>query len=173
VTWPTLITCGWVISPMLGAVRAGCLWQWYWTDLRVTGGGALSSQIDTTLGQDACQMALWCRTPSAGLRHHADRGPQYASPAYQGMLAVHGMYCWRSGQSQCRDYAVAERFLSRFKQERTSLHEDAMRQEPQDTSLMPSSCSTTACGCTHRWAMSVRRRLRDAREQVHAVSVCL
>ena len=80
-------------------------------------------------------MALWCRTPSAGLRHHADRGPQYASPAYQGMLAVHGMYCWRSGQSQCRDYAVAERFLSRFKQERTSLHEDAMRQEPQDNIL--------------------------------------
>ena len=54
-------------------------------------GGAMSSQIDTTFVQDALQMALGRRTPSAGLLHHSDRGSQYASHAYQGVLAAHGM----------------------------------------------------------------------------------
>ena len=46
-------------------------------------GWAMNHQMDTTLVQDAWQRALERRAPSAGFRHHSDRGSQYASHAYQ------------------------------------------------------------------------------------------
>ena len=46
-------------------------------------GWAMNHHMDTTLVQDALQMALGRRSPSAGLMHHSDRGSQYASHAYQ------------------------------------------------------------------------------------------
>ena len=56
-------------------------------------GWAMNHHMDTTLVQDALQMALGRRSPSAGLMHHSDRGSQYASHAYQAMLADHGIIC--------------------------------------------------------------------------------
>ena len=95
-------------------------------------GWAMSSQIDTTFVQDALQMALGRRNPSAGLLHHSDRGSQYASHAYQGVLAAHGIRCSMSGKGECRDNAVAERFFGSLKQERTSHRDYATRQEAKD-----------------------------------------
>jgi putative transposase len=95
-------------------------------------GWAMSSQIDTTLVQDALQMALGRRNPSAGLLHHSDRGNQYASHAYQGVLAAHGIRCSMSGKGECLDNAVAERFFGSLKQERTSHSNYATRQEAKD-----------------------------------------
>jgi transposase InsO family protein len=46
-------------------------------------GWAMNHHMDTTLVQDALQMALGRRSPSAGFMHHSDRGSQYASHAYQ------------------------------------------------------------------------------------------
>jgi transposase InsO family protein len=46
-------------------------------------GWAMKHHPDTTLVQDAWQMARGRRSPSAGFMHHADRGSQYASHAYQ------------------------------------------------------------------------------------------
>jgi transposase InsO family protein len=74
-------------------------------------GWAMSSRIDTTLVQDALRMALGRRHPSAGLMHHSDRGSQYASHAYQDLLADHGIVCSMSGKGECLDNAVAERCL--------------------------------------------------------------
>jgi len=48
-------------------------------------GWAMHHHMDTTLVQDALQMALGRRSPAAGLMHHSDRGSQYASHAYQAM----------------------------------------------------------------------------------------
>lgn len=95
-------------------------------------GWAMSGRIDTRLVQDALQMALGRRRPSAGLLHHADRGSQYASHAYQVMLAAHGIVCSMSRQGECLDNAVAERFFGRVKREWTAHRSYATRQEARD-----------------------------------------
>jgi transposase InsO family protein len=69
----------------------------------------MSSRIDTMWVQDTWQMALGRRQPAAGLRHHSDRGSQYASHTSQDRLATHGIVCRMSRQGECLDNAVAER----------------------------------------------------------------
>ena len=93
---------------------------------------AMSSRIDTTLVQDTLRMALGRRQPSAGLLHHSDRGSQYASHAYQDMLADHGIVCSMSSRGECLDNAVAERFFGSLKREWTAHRDYATRQEARD-----------------------------------------
>ena len=95
-------------------------------------GWAMSSRIDTQLAKDALQMALGRRSPSVGLIHHTDRGSQYASHAYQGMLHQHGMVCSMSGKGDCLDNAVAERLFGSLKREWTSHRHYETRQEARD-----------------------------------------
>lgn len=95
-------------------------------------GWAMSSRIDTMLAKNALQMALGRRSPSAGLLHHTDRGSQYASHAYQGLLKEHGMVCSMSGKGECLDNAVAERFFGSLKREWTSHRSYETRQEARD-----------------------------------------
>jgi len=95
-------------------------------------GWAMSSRIDTELAKEALQMAIGRRRPSAGLIHHTDRGSQYASHAYQGMLKKHEMRCSMSGKGDCLDNAVAERFFGSLKREWTSHRSYDTRQEARD-----------------------------------------
>jgi transposase InsO family protein len=95
-------------------------------------GWAMSSRCDTPLVQDTLQMALGRRHPSAGLLHHSDRGSQYASYAYQDLLADHGIVCSMSGKGECLDNAVAERFFGSLKREWTAHRSYATRQEARD-----------------------------------------
>jgi transposase InsO family protein len=95
-------------------------------------GWAMSSHIDTVLVQDTLRMALGRRRPSAGLLHHSDRGSQYASHAYQDMLAAHGIVCSMSRKGECLDNAVAERFFGSLKREWTAHRTYATRQEARD-----------------------------------------
>lgn len=92
-------------------------------------GWAMSSHIDTDLVQQALEMALGRRRPSAGLLHHSDRGSQYASHVYRNLLADHGIICSMSGKGDCLDNAVAERFFGSLKREWTSHCDYATRQE--------------------------------------------
>ena len=87
---------------------------------RKVGGGSMSERIDTALIAQALQMALGRRQPTAGLLHHSDRGSQYASQAYQGLLSQHGLVCSMSDKGNCLDNAVAERFFGSLQGERTS-----------------------------------------------------
>jgi putative transposase len=64
-------------------------------------GWATSDHIDHQLVTDALEMALGRRQPDAGLIHHSDRGLQYASHAYRGLLADHGIVCSMSGKGDC------------------------------------------------------------------------
>ncbi len=74
-------------------------------------GWAMSSRIDKTLVTDALEMALGRRRPSAGLRHHSDRGSQYASHAYRDLLADHGIVCSMSEKGACLENSVAHSLL--------------------------------------------------------------
>jgi putative transposase len=95
-------------------------------------GWAMNHHMETTLVQDALQMALGRRSPSMGFVHHSDRGSQYASHAYQAMLADQGIVCRMSEKGECLDNAVAERFFGSLKGERTSLRHDVTRREAWD-----------------------------------------
>jgi transposase InsO family protein len=66
------------------------------------------------------------------LIHHSDRGRQYACGTYQALMAEFGLRCRMSRKGDCLDHAVAERFFSSLKGERTSLRHDASRQEVWD-----------------------------------------
>ncbi len=47
--------------------------------------------------------------------HHSDRGSQYASGAFQQMLAAHGMVCSMSRRGEVYDNAVMESFYATLK----------------------------------------------------------
>jgi putative transposase len=95
-------------------------------------GWAMSDHVDTQLVTNALTMALGRRQPRAGLIHHSDRGSQYASQAYRGLLAAHGIEGSMSGKGDCLDNAVAERFFGSLKCERTSKRSYRTRQEARD-----------------------------------------
>jgi transposase InsO family protein len=95
-------------------------------------GWAMSSHVDATLVQEALQMALGRRRPSAGLMHHSDRGSQYACQAYQRLLEAHNIQCSMSRKGDCLDNAVAERFFGSLKRERTAHGHYATRQKARD-----------------------------------------
>lgn len=44
--------------------------------------------LETSLVTEALQRARTHRAPAPGLLHHSDRGVQYASSAYQALLAI-------------------------------------------------------------------------------------
>jgi putative transposase len=131
VTAPTVAWCGDITF----------IWTeegWWYTSVlvdlysRKVVGWAMRDHLDTQLVTDALKMALGRRQPGAGLIHHSDRGSQYASHAYRGMLADHGIACSMSGKGDCLDNAVAERFLGSLKRERTSKRYYRTRQEARD-----------------------------------------
>jgi putative transposase len=77
----------------------------------------VSERITRELTLEALDMALLRRRPLHGLLHHSDRGSQYASGAYQTVLADHGIVCSMSRRGNCWDNAVAESFFATIKVE--------------------------------------------------------
>ena len=80
----------------------------------------------------ALMMADNLRKPPPGLIHHSDRGSQYASHAYQKLLAQYGMICSMSRKGNCWDNAPVERFFSSLKREWTGHRLYRTRQEAID-----------------------------------------
>ena len=80
-------------------------------------GWSMSSRIDSRLVVDALEMALAGGRPGAGLVVHSDRGSQYASEHYQGLLARHGITCSMSRRGNCWDNAPMESFFASLKKE--------------------------------------------------------
>ena len=63
------------------------------------------------------QMSLRHRKPTAGVLHHSDRGVQYASEEYRGILASNHVDVSMSRKGNCHDNAVVESFFSILKRE--------------------------------------------------------
>ena len=82
-------------------------------------GWSMGPRIDSRLVVDALEMALARRLPGEGLVAHSDRGSQYASEHYQGLLALHGITCSMSRRANCWDNAPMESFLAILKKELT------------------------------------------------------
>jgi putative transposase len=92
-------------------------------------GWSMADHLETDLVADALAMALARRHPAAGLLHHSDRGVQYASDAYRGLLARHGIQASMSGKGDCWDNAVMESFWGTLKTELVHLEHYATREE--------------------------------------------
>jgi putative transposase len=86
-------------------------------------GWALDRNLEDDLTIAALQMALQRRTPPAGLTHHSDRGVQYASHDYTGLLKEHGVQISMSRSGNPYDNATCESFMKTLK------YEEVYRQE--------------------------------------------
>ena len=78
----------------------------------------MSESIDTELALSALRMAIDTRRPALGLVHHSDRGTQYTSTEFSGLLAAHGIRqslsrpreCWDKGfDSHCTSLRLSDR----------------------------------------------------------------
>ena len=89
-------------------------------------GWALDRSLEDDLTLSALRMALRRRGPVEGLVHHSDRGVQYASADYTGLLEEHGVQISMSRRGNPYDNAACESFMKTLK------HEEVYRQEYRD-----------------------------------------
>ena len=80
-------------------------------------GWAVRETMETELVLAALRAALADRRPAPGLVQHSDRGSQYASAAYQALLAARGAVPSMSAKGDCYDNAVAEAFFATLEHE--------------------------------------------------------
>jgi putative transposase len=80
-------------------------------------GYAIGRSIDARLALAALKVAIARRRPRPGCIHHSDRGSQYASGIYQGLLASHDLVGSMSRRGNPYDNAKAESFMKTLKVE--------------------------------------------------------
>jgi putative transposase len=89
-------------------------------------GWALGRTLEAELAVAALRMALTERRPPPGLVHHSDRGVQYASLVYTGLLKQHHAAISMSRKGNPYDNAACESFMKTLK------HEEVYRNEYRD-----------------------------------------
>lgn len=80
-------------------------------------GWALDESLETSLVLAALRRAIAERQPGPGLVHHSDRGTQYASREYIGLLEQYGIEPSMSRAGRPYDNAMCESFIKTLKQE--------------------------------------------------------
>ena len=80
-------------------------------------GLSMGDRLAQELTSNALRDALGRQSPTEGLIHHSDRGRQYASYAYQGLLREHGITPSMSRAGNCYDNAYMESFFGTLKTE--------------------------------------------------------
>jgi putative transposase len=89
-------------------------------------GWALDRTLEDRLTLEALRMAIERRSPVPGLVHHSDRGVQYASGDYTGLLKAHQITISMSRKGNPYDNAFCESFMKTLK------YEEVHRQEYRD-----------------------------------------
>ena len=80
-------------------------------------GWSMDDNMETSLVNNALQMALHNRTPPPQLIWHTDRGSQYASDSHRELLDKHDILQSMSRKGDCWDNAVSESFFHSLKTE--------------------------------------------------------
>jgi putative transposase len=80
-------------------------------------GYAIGRSMDARIAIAALKAAIRNRIPSKGCIHHSDRGSQYASEVYRGLLATHGLTGSMGRRGNPYDNAKAESFMKTLKVE--------------------------------------------------------
>ena len=126
-------------------------------------GWSMGARIDSRLVVDALEMALAGRRPGEGLVAHSDRGSQYASEHYQGLLAGHGIACSMSRRANCWDNAPMESFFASLKKELTHGEIFATREEAQGEPLRVHRGLLQPDPAAFVAGIHVTRRVRESR----------
>jgi transposase InsO family protein len=115
----------WVADITAIATRSGWLYLAGILDVysRRAIGYAMDIYRDERLVETALDMALASRRPAAGLVHHSDRGSQYTSHEYRGLLECHGIVMSMSGKGEPYDNALMESFFGTLKAECVERHD--------------------------------------------------
>jgi len=118
----------WVTDITYLATKSGWVYLACVLDLfsRKIVGWSISDSLETPLVSKAFLNAIESRRPdTTQLLHHSDRGCQYTSDAYRGMLKRLGITVSMSHVGYCYDNAVMERFFWSLKHEWTNHYEYA------------------------------------------------
>jgi putative transposase len=83
-------------------------------------GWSMKAEMTAQLVADALVMAIWRRGKPNALLHHSDRGSQYTSEQFQGLMAENGVTCSMSRSGNVWDNAAMESFFSSLKTERVA-----------------------------------------------------
>jgi len=86
-------------------------------------GWALERYLDVRLTLAALHKTLATRSFLPGLIHHSDRGVQYASSDYTGLLKAHGILISMGRKGNPYDNAKAESFIKTLKYEEVYVHD--------------------------------------------------
>ena len=89
-------------------------------------GWSLGRTMEDDLALAALRMALALRRPPTGLVHHSDRGSQYVSKAYTGLLKQHGCHISMSRKASPWENGGCESWMKTLK------YEEVYRQEYRD-----------------------------------------
>jgi len=122
-------------------------------------GWALDRTLEDALTLSALGMALKQRQPKPGLVHHSDRGVQYASTDYTGLLNQHGIRISMSRTGNPYDNAKAESFIKTLKTRKSTGKNIATWPKPELPSGASSKKPTTGSDFIRRWVTSHRRSL--------------
>jgi len=143
-------------------------------------GWALDRTIEDDLTLAALRMALASRSVRPGLVHHSDRGSQYASKDYTGLLKDRGVKISMSRKANPWDNAACESFMKTLK------YEEVFRNEYRDLAEAKRSIERflekiyNESGCTRRWATArppssnvcfLRRRIRPNYKKLRALKM--
>jgi transposase InsO family protein len=95
-------------------------------------GYAMGERLTRSLVSESLYRAVAAKRPAIGLLHHSDRGSQYCSYEYRGILGQFGLKASMSGKGNCFDNAPMESFWGTLKQElvhhcRYGSRQDAIR----------------------------------------------
>lgn len=75
----------------------------------------MATHLRSELVVDALEMALWRRTPDAGLIHHPDRGRQYTALSFGKRLEEAGIVPSMGRVGSALDNAISESFVASLK----------------------------------------------------------
>jgi transposase InsO family protein len=117
-TWVTDLTYVWTEEGWLYVAVMLDLWS------RRVVGWATAETLHAQLATSALQMAVKQRRPPQGLLHHSDRGVQYASGEYRGLLSAAHIQPSMSRAGNPYDNAVMESFNATYKRECVGLAEE-------------------------------------------------
>ncbi len=95
-------------------------------------GWSMRSDMKKALVIDALTMAWFRRRPQPGLILHSDRGSQYCSAEFQGLLTGYGMRCSMSRKGNCWDNAPTESLWGSLKVARLHGRRFATRRAAMD-----------------------------------------
>jgi len=92
-------------------------------------GYAMGERLTRNLVSQSLFKAVAAKRPAEGLIHHSDRGSQYCSHEYRGLLDSFGLTASMSRKGNCFDNAPMESFWGTLKQELVHHRRYRTRQE--------------------------------------------